>query len=108
MRRSALARLLFFSGAAAVLAAGAVALAAGDDRAAAEALLRDIESSPRKDVAEPLTARARAALDRSAKLRAGGADRASSHRAAAPPARRAPAAPPPAGRHRRPWIADAS
>ena len=47
-------------------------MAAGDDRATAEALLKEVDASPRKDVAEGLTTRARAALDRAAKLRASG------------------------------------
>lgn len=49
-----------------------LAAAAGDEKAAAEALLKEVEASPRKDVASELVTRARAALDRSAKLRASG------------------------------------
>lgn len=66
------ARALFVLGTVATLAFGAVALAAGDDRTTTEALLKEIEGSPRKDVAEPHVARSRAALDRAAKLRASG------------------------------------
>jgi hypothetical protein len=54
------------------LAAGAVAAAAGDDRAAAEAALKDAEGSPRKDVAAELLRRGHAALDRGARLRSSG------------------------------------
>jgi hypothetical protein len=56
---------------AAVLGA-AVATAGPDDRGSAEAALRDLEASPKKNVASEMTARARAALDRAAKLRASG------------------------------------
>ena len=55
------------------LAIGVVAAAAGsDDRAAAEAVLREVEASPKKDVAAEMTTRSRGALDRAAKLRAAG------------------------------------
>jgi hypothetical protein len=70
-RATAFARVLLLS-AATLLGAGAVALAAGDDRSAAEAALKDVAASARKDAADPLTARARAALDRGAKLRSSG------------------------------------
>lgn len=59
-------------GAVCALAFSAVAMAAGDDWATTEALLKEVESSPRKDVAEPMSSRARAALDRAAKLRTSG------------------------------------
>ncbi|MBX3206636.1 MAG: hypothetical protein KF764_16300 [Labilithrix sp.] len=57
---------------AAVLAVGAAATAAGDDRAAAEAMLKDVEASPRKDAAGDLVTRSRAALERGASLRSSG------------------------------------
>ena len=56
----------------ACLGVGAVAMAAGDDRASAEALLKEVEASPRKDVGGELVARSRAALDRGARLRSSG------------------------------------
>lgn len=55
------------------LAIAWVAAAAGtDDRAATEGVLREVEASPRKDVAAEMTTRSRGALDRAAKLRASG------------------------------------
>ncbi|MDB4940785.1 MAG: hypothetical protein JWP97_319, partial [Labilithrix sp.] len=49
------------------------ALAAdGNERAQADATLREVETSPRKDLAAEPLGRARAALDRAAKLRASG------------------------------------
>lgn len=57
---------------AACLATGALAAAPGDDRASTEAVLAEIERSPRKDVAGELVARSRAAQGRAAKLRASG------------------------------------
>lgn len=55
------------------MAVGLVAAAGGtDDRAATEAVLRDVDGSLRKDVAAEMVTRARAALDRAAKLRASG------------------------------------
>lgn len=56
----------------AVFGAGSAALAAADDRSAAETLLREAEASARKDVALDFITRARAALDRGARLRAEG------------------------------------
>jgi hypothetical protein len=53
-------------------AATAVFAAGADDRAAAEASLKEVAASPRKDVAAELSSRAQAALDRGAKLRAAG------------------------------------
>jgi len=47
-------------------------MAAGDDRGSAESLLKEVEGSPRKDVAGELVTRSRAALDRGARLRASG------------------------------------
>lgn len=59
-----------------VLAAGlfvaAAAYAGPDDRAAAESAVRELEASPKKAVAAEMTARAKTALDRGAKLRAAG------------------------------------
>lgn len=54
------------------LASGIAAAAGPDDRAAAEAALKDVESSPKKDLASEMVTRARAAQDRAAKLRASG------------------------------------
>jgi hypothetical protein len=56
----------------AALGGAVVASAAGDDRAAAEALLKEVDASPRKDVASELVTRSRGALDRGAKLRSSG------------------------------------
>jgi hypothetical protein len=56
----------------AVLAIGVAAAAAPDDRSATEDALREVERSPKKDVAAEMTARSRAALERAAKLRASG------------------------------------
>jgi hypothetical protein len=56
----------------AVLAVGALASAAPDDRTATEDALREVERSPKKDVAAEMTTRSRAALERAAKLRASG------------------------------------
>lgn len=61
---------LVFFGAGAALTIGVAA--ASDDRATTESLLKEVESSPRKDVAEPFVSRSRAALDRAARLRASG------------------------------------
>jgi hypothetical protein len=66
------ARIVFLLFGAAVLAVGALAMAAGDGRTATESLLKEVEASPRKDVAEPLISRSRAALDQAARLRASG------------------------------------
>ena len=56
----------------AALTVGAVAAAAPDDRTATEEALRDVERSPRKDIAAEMTTRSRAALERAEKLRAAG------------------------------------
>jgi len=56
----------------AFLVLGAAAFAGPDDRAAAEATLKDVEASPKKDVAAELVARSRASLERAARLRSGG------------------------------------
>lgn len=47
-------------------------MAGGDDRASAEALLKEVDASGKKDVATELVTRARAALDRGARLRSSG------------------------------------
>ena len=65
-------RILAVGGLATCLTIGALAMAAEDDRGAAEAVLKEIEASPRKDVAGELVTRSRAALDRAAQLRASG------------------------------------
>lgn len=50
-----------------------VADAAGpEDRAATEAVLREVEASPKKDVAAEMVARSKAALERATRLRAAG------------------------------------
>lgn len=54
------------------LAIGAVAAAGNDDRGVAEAALKEVAGSPKKDVANELVARSRAALDRGAQLRTKG------------------------------------
>lgn len=54
------------------LGCGVAAAAGPDDRAAAEAALKDVAESPRREVAGEMVTRARAALERAAKLRAGG------------------------------------
>ena len=47
-------RILVVSGLATCLTVGALAMAADDDRAAAETVLKELESSPRKDLAGEL------------------------------------------------------
>lgn len=49
-----------------------VAVAGPDDRASTETALKEIEASPRKEIAQELTTRARTALERAQKLRASG------------------------------------
>ncbi|MCL2726649.1 MAG: hypothetical protein FWD69_19690 [Polyangiaceae bacterium] len=56
----------------AALVIGGSAVASPDDRSLAEATLKEIEASPKKDVATELVAKSRAALERAAKLRAAG------------------------------------
>jgi hypothetical protein len=63
----------------AVVAAVALALVVGgaaasgpDDRSTAETILKDVAASSKKDIAQEMAARARAALERGAKLRAAG------------------------------------
>lgn len=67
-RRRSLAALFVTT----LLAIGAMAAAAGDDRSAAESVLAEVEASPRKEVAVELATRSRAALDRGRRLRASG------------------------------------
>lgn len=54
------------------LAVGVVASAGNDDRGVAEAALKEVAASPKKDVAAELAQRSRAALDRGAQLRTKG------------------------------------
>jgi hypothetical protein len=72
MIRSLRGRIVAALAVMASLAVGAVAMAAGDDRAAAESALKEVDASPRKDVASDFASRSRAALDRAARLRASG------------------------------------
>jgi hypothetical protein len=73
MRRRRTRSLLAALTLATALGIGVVAFAAGaDDRAATEGVLREVEASPKKDVAAEMIARSRSALDRAAKLRASG------------------------------------
>ena len=57
---------------AAALVMGGSALASSDDRASAEAALKDVEALPNKDIAAEFVAKSHAALARAAKLRAAG------------------------------------
>ncbi len=59
-------------GALGLLGASVAAAAGPDDRAATETVLREVEASPKKDVAAEMIARSKAALDRAARLRAAG------------------------------------
>lgn len=54
------------------LGLGVAAAAGRDDRATTEAVLREVEAAPKKDLAAEMIARSRAALERAAKLRASG------------------------------------
>ena len=65
-------RLLAAFAVCAALGVAAAASAGPDDRAAAEAVLKELDASPKKDAAGELIAKAKAALDRSARLRAAG------------------------------------
>lgn len=56
----------------AALGIGVAAAAGPDDRAATEAVLREVEASPKKEVATEMVARSKAALERATRLRAGG------------------------------------
>jgi hypothetical protein len=57
------------------LAIGVASAAGSEDRPATEALLRDVEASPKKSVAAEMIARSRTALERASKLRAEGDER---------------------------------
>ena len=72
MVRSHRGRILGVVGFVGCLAASLGASAASDDRSTAEVLLKEVEASPRKDIAGDLVARSRAALDRAAHLRTAG------------------------------------
>jgi hypothetical protein len=50
----------------------AVASGAGDERAMAETMLKEVEASPKKDVAADLVARSKSALERGQRMRAAG------------------------------------
>jgi hypothetical protein len=56
----------------AALGIGVAAAAGPDDRAATEAVLREVEASPKKDVAAEMIARSKAALERATRLRTAG------------------------------------
>lgn len=51
---------------------GIAAASGADDRATAEAALKEVEASKKKDVASEMVTRSRAALERATRLRAGG------------------------------------
>ena len=68
LRRIALAALVF----ALAIAIAAFASAQPDDRAAAESILKELEASPKKDVAQEMIGRAKTALDRGARMRSAG------------------------------------
>src|SRR5690349_8665167 len=68
LRRLAFAALVF----ALAIAIAAFASAQPDDRSAAESILKEVEASPKKDVAQEMIARAKTALDRGARLRSAG------------------------------------
>ena len=59
-------------GAFGILGVRVAAAAAPEDRAATETVLREVEASPKKDVAAEMIARSKAALDRASRLRAAG------------------------------------
>lgn len=67
-RRMAVAALGF----AIVIAIAAVAFAQPDDRGAAEAILKELDASPKKDVAAEMIGRAKTALERGARMRSAG------------------------------------
>ena len=70
--RAAMRRMIAIVTLALGLGLGVAAAAQPDDRAATEALLREVEGSGKKDVASEMVARSRAALDRASKLRGAG------------------------------------
>jgi len=57
---------------AAALGISTQALAGADDRTMAETVLKEVEASPRKDVAVEMTQRAKVALERSTRMRSAG------------------------------------
>lgn len=67
-RRIVLGALAF----ALAIAIAAFAFAQPDDRATAESILKELEASPKKDVAQEMIARAKTALERSARMRSAG------------------------------------
>src|SRR5689334_6115530 len=70
MRRGMMAVALLI--ATATVGLGVAAAATPDDRSATEALLREVEGSPRKAVAAEMVARSRTALERAARMRSAG------------------------------------
>jgi hypothetical protein len=56
----------------AALGIGVAAAAGPDDRAATEAVLREVEASPKRDVVSEMVVRSKAALERATRLRAAG------------------------------------
>src|SRR5688500_16297099 len=68
IRRIVLGALAF----ALAIAIAALAFAQPDDRALAESILKELEASPRKDVAQEMIGRAKTALDRGARMRSAG------------------------------------
>jgi hypothetical protein len=68
IRRLVLGALAF----ALAIAIGALAFAQPDDRSAAESILKELDASPKKDVAQEMIGRAKTALDRGARMRSAG------------------------------------
>jgi hypothetical protein len=68
LRRLALSALVF----AIVIAIAAIAFAQPDDRGSAEAILKEREASPKKEIAQEMIGRAKTALDRAARMRSAG------------------------------------
>jgi hypothetical protein len=68
LRRLALSALVF----AIVIAIAAIAFAQPDDRGSAEAILKELEASPKKEIAQEMIGRAKTALDRAARMRSAG------------------------------------
>lgn len=56
----------------ACLGVGAYAMAADDDRAATESILRELDATPNKEISAELVARSRSALERGARMRTAG------------------------------------
>lgn len=72
MPRRPLRRILAVLASACVIALTAGAFAGPDDRASAEAILKELEASPKKDVAGEMIGKAKVALDRGARMRSAG------------------------------------